>query len=261
MKKQDLVNVARFLGVVYKKHYLSKVEEKKDTYAQDPLAGYYFMLGRAYMQGRRDSLSTSFFNNMKTCLDAFQDVREMRLEHIRESLPAMDAWWNDEGYCTSEIWMHMEQFVAENPDRRLGKLTDKQMAIDMLCHAARFQDCNVYAGIVRMITEGNMQEAHEELRSIRSIGPKIASFLLRDLALIHLGDMENLQGDDAMYLQPIDVHVANFVSMFDGRCSEKDDVARYIVDKMAEGSVYDACLINAGAWMYGFHGGHDFFAV
>jgi hypothetical protein len=93
------------------------------------------------------------------------------------------------------------------------------------------------------LLEGRVQNASERLDSVRGIGPKIASFFLRDLAVWYKIE----PGQDRHLLQPIDVWVRRYVAMLNGGAESHTDewAARWICDHSAAPEA-----LNQGLWYF-----------
>ena len=90
--------------------------------------------------------------------------------------------------------------------------------------------------------EDRARDAWSRLDRIRGIGPKIASFFLRDLAIKY-----NVQvSKDRHLLQPVDVWIRRLVWLLNDRKMEDEQVARWIAGKCPEPE-----LANQGFWYFG----------
>jgi hypothetical protein len=84
---------------------------------------------------------------------------------------------------------------------------------------------------------------HQELKSIRGIGPKLASFFLRDVAIRY--DVSPVS--DRYLLQPVDLWIRRFVRRL--ACDEElgdYSIARWVVDHSSRPE-----WLNAGMWYFG----------
>jgi hypothetical protein len=93
------------------------------------------------------------------------------------------------------------------------------------------------------LVEGRVRDAFDRLDSVRGIGPKIASFFLRDLAIWF--KIEPRQRRDL--LQPIDVWVHRYVAMLDGGAASRRD--EWTANWICEHSAAPEAL-NQGLWYF-----------
>lgn len=103
---------------------------------------------------------------------------------------------------------------------------------------------NVVAWARHMLLDGQVQTVHKDLCSINGIGPKIASFFLRDVAWcfgIRVVSHRDL-------LQPVDVWVERTVRQLDP--ASKGRAATWIVES-SEAAGVSPEAVNAGVWYFG----------
>jgi hypothetical protein len=102
---------------------------------------------------------------------------------------------------------------------------------------------NIVSWARQMIATDQVDVAHKELRRIRGVGAKVASFFLRDVALRHgLAPEAN-----RWLLQPVDLWVKRFTLMLDpGRGASDPAVAQWMT---AHSDAPE--LANAGMWYFG----------
>lgn len=94
----------------------------------------------------------------------------------------------------------------------------------------------------RLLTD-EAARCFKELTAIRGIGPKLASFFLRDVAL----RFDVMPTSDRDLLQPVDLWIRRFVRRLDSNGSLGDSsVARWIVDHADRPE-----RVNAGMWYFG----------
>lgn len=94
----------------------------------------------------------------------------------------------------------------------------------------------------------NVLQAFELTSSVRGIGPKIASFFLRDVVVTYEVDLSSVQ--NRSLLQPIDVWVQRTVSrLADIAPNQKQAIAEWIVNASLEHKVNPE-LVNMGVWFF-----------
>ena len=153
-----------------------------------------------------------------------------------------------------EVWKKFCQLIpATNPDRNPLSTKEDPQSIDILSFCAQMDKYgyNIFQFALDGIKKDLLQ-THNSLVKIRGIGPKIASFFLRDVAFlgnISINELEKLQ--DRSLLQPVDVWVRRTVSFLDGSSGQKDEeIAKRLVE-MAVAAQCCPLSLNAGAWYLG----------
>lgn len=106
---------------------------------------------------------------------------------------------------------------------------------------------NILAYAQECITKGIIPEAFDFLSSIRGIGPKIASYFLRDAKelLPHGGVSVQIDGSIRWQLQPIDIWVKRTVELIAGRAMQNRETAQFIVDNSVNPE-----RANMGIWYF-----------
>ncbi len=99
------------------------------------------------------------------------------------------------------------------------------------------------------IDQNNIQPAFNLLKSIRGIGPKIASFYLRDLVDVMSVTSNNTQ--NVSLLQPIDTWVERTVKILCGnQAMDETEVADWIVKTSIQHNI-NPQRVNMGIWFFG----------
>jgi hypothetical protein len=145
----------------------------------------------------------------------------------------------------ARLWRMFCDLVPGPTNPKLNPLYHHRGACDCVsCVLAAGRGFNVITDSRRLLERNEVDAAHSTLHAIRGVGPKIASFFLRDVAL-HYG-LE--PAEDRHLLQPIDLWVRRFARMLDRSLDGKPDpvVARWIVDRSQRPE-----LANAGLWYFG----------
>ncbi len=215
--------------------------------------GFRFFLNRAFMQGRRDSVSVQF---LKATNKALATLLPLDINMIERS--ALIFQWYTKGWlclCNKDNnpikkALHEEYPIDMNgksKDSITGKARDCEMVLDIfrfICEkkSAEGQILNIAAYAAECIEAGNTEKAHKELDEIWQIGPKIAAFFLRDLAtVLQLKPVPR----DYRFLQPVDTWV--------GQIADKLNIhADKLVDACQSAGV-DPIRFNQGAWYLGKH--------
>lgn len=140
---------------------------------------------------------------------------------------------------------------------KIGKGRDIEMVIDTFDFIDRLPDKNIVRYSNEKIVQGDVKILWYELQKsqseegITSVGPKIASFYLRDLiTVLHL--QNKVSEKDQIFLQPVDTWVKQIANIL--RIDEKDPwkAREKILDKCKLAGV-SPVQFNEGAWYLGTH--------
>lgn len=108
-----------------------------------------------------------------------------------------------------------------------------------------------------LIERDKTREAHNLIKSIRGIGPKIASFYLRDIA--YLGNLSESKIKDQYYLQPIDTWLEQSLSIiFADKVPTELTKKQKIIVELCEEANCSPIAFNQGAWVLGSQIAGDF---
>lgn len=217
-------------GQRYVREYLADAKNQHDTIVRDPLAALAFIRGKLFMRGRRDAISTAFRNRTLDVMRGYRTLDEIDLRTLEVEL--------------------VRNGVNNRYDRRMVKET-----ISFARDELQAQDCNVFTWAVDAIHNGKAAEAYDRLTSIFAVGDKLATFYLRDVALLE-GIEDNIQADDYWYFQPVDTWVERVAQSLD-LIGMNDLGSRSVIkDKLIAACLaagVSPLLFNAGAWMVGAH--------
>lgn len=206
------------------------------------LAGVAFVLFRALFQGRQDWLSLKVFEILlNEMARVFGDgvITQNRIDTLESDLIRRRS----------------------TPGKHYYRKSDVILMAELLRKSMKFRESFARRILDRIISD-NIPSAHLELDEIRYIGPKIASFTMRDILII--GIRNNFINEDSArrlnrlhLVLPIDVHVFNFLKrrqiVREEKLSEKNHV------RIAR-SLYDASMsygltpfyVDAGIWLSEF---------
>jgi len=164
----------------------------------------------------------------------------------------------NQGVCT-EIWqdfsMRLNQqglnrrnnplYPTTNPNN-IANLGNKPCVIEVVVNRGMSANGLTLTTYLRnRIQNSGIRDAFELLRSIRGVGPKVASLYLRDLAVImdiHLANDPN----NRFLLQPIDRWVERTVVALSNQHLNRRQAAEWIVDNSNQPE-----LVNMGIWYFG----------
>jgi len=228
-----------------------------DRYRQEMLGGYDpeqlltdwwfaldFFLGRACFQGRRDDISARVYQAVVNVLSPL---------FCGEKRTA-----NYEGERCQE-WRTVERKLRQRIGRgKVGKARDVDMVLSSLDFISQLPSLNIVNYSVKRIRSGEVDEHYSELQrsqarnGIIQVGPKIASFYLRDV--VSLYQLEDKVPDEfAFCLQPVDVWVRKLAyktGIVDSRASDKE--IQEAVVALCRGYGCSPLQFNQGAWYAGY---------
>lgn len=236
MNSESIKKIEHF-GDKYIEKYLTNVFNK-DLMRNDWWEGLKFFLSRSFAQGRRDEMSNRVKENAMNVLEKYIEdhdgnptviLKENNFPVIRNAL---------------------EEVIGKG---KVGKGRDIEMVISILKFVSKLEEKNLVNYSISKIEKGNLKQHYNELKSkICSIGPKIASFYLRDLVFMYSLE-EKVSEEDLEFLQPIDTwvrKVAFKVGIID-KSDEEDLVVReHIVEACFNFNV-STIKFNQGAWFLG----------
>lgn len=237
---ENVVNAVLLFGQRYRK------EQLIDRYEPDTmLLGWWdalrFFFGRAFYQGRRDDISFLVYT-------AAIDVLELAVSHT-------DGYLDDAQLSELEQQLH-----AKIGKGQIGKGGDVKMVISTLRHIRQLPQANIVADSVERIKMGNIGQYYKDIQiavspqtGIYQVGPKIASFYLRDL--VTLFNLEQFVPADFQYtLQPVDVWVRR-LAITAGMVTHgaTDEAIRQAIVKLTAERGCSPLQFNQGAWYLGYN--------
>ena len=145
---------------------------------------------------------------------------------------------------------HIKNELAKRIGKgHVGKGRDIEMTVEVLEFISKIESNNVVKYSLEQIKGGRISGHYEELKTIISIGDKIASFYLRDLVtLYHLTISER----DFFLLQPIDTWVKQIsekLKIID-KNDERSEARRKII-AFCQGNSLSPIQFNQGVWYMG----------
>jgi len=111
------------------------------------------------------------------------------------------------------------------------------------------------------LKSGNIKKAKDEIAEINGISDKIASFFLRDVAVLFEKELElnNVGSGERKYLQPIDIWVrrcCNYLYKLENKASNRrvkiSDYQHYVVEQCMDDGKYiiNPEKVNMGMWLF-----------
>ena len=236
--KTLVTQIARFYKN-YKEEFLKERIRNKNDYLESPKSALFFVLSYSFYQGRRDEISSMFEERAKTTLESFLRNNNVLLY----SSPRI----TDKDILRTE-YKRLYDLLKQN---KVNKEGDRLMVISLVNFIQFNNEKNILHFLIEQIKSKKIAEAYQNLDGIWSIGPKIASLILRDVVYIY--ELENCLSDEEYYfLQPIDTWVHNLskrIELVDRSKIYKVE-AKDITDKCFELGV-NPIHYNQGVWYVG----------
>ncbi|MCL4523253.1 MAG: hypothetical protein M1453_07850 [Acidobacteria bacterium] len=236
VNKKIIETIVSF-GELYKREFLIKRPEfQKKSLERDWWSGLRLFLNHSFYQGRRDEVSTKVEAKAMPVLSRYFENRSA------DRLSATDF---------GRLARDLRGVIGKG---KIGKGRDVEMLVDIFRFVSELQEKNLAHHSVRRIRDGRLKEHCEELQNIEQIGPKIATFYLRDLVCIY--DLEDrVRPQDLQFLQPMDVWVRKVAHTLGITSSENPpghDPQSGIIEACRRCKV-SALKFNQGAWYLGKH--------
>ena len=235
-------NLVRQIARFYKNYESELLEEKisgKTDYLKSPESALFFVLSYSFYQGRRDEISSMFEERAKTALELFLGNNDVFLYSSLRITGKDDLRTKYKG---------LYDLLKQN---KVNKEGDRLMVISLVNFIQFNNEKNILHFLIEQIKSKKIAKAYQNLDGIWSIGPKIASLILRDVVYIY--ELENyLSAEDYYFLQPIDTWVHNLSRRIKLVNNDKiyRDEAKDITDKCFEFGV-NPIHYNQGVWYVG----------
>lgn len=220
----------------YKKKYLADRIENKNQYLKSSEKAFEFITSYSFYQGRRDEVSEDFEEKAKAVMIPLMKKRDIFPYYSKR---IADREGLKKKY--SQLYRLLE-------DGGVNKEGDRLMVVSIVNFIQSIEEQNILARLIGLIRSRRVAEAYNQLDSIWSIGPKIASLILRDIVYIY--ELEKyLEKSDYYYLQPVDTWVHQISKLI--RLVKEDEIykeeSKDIVDKCHRMKV-NPIHYNQGAW-------------
>lgn len=247
MSKSNSINSTLVSTIVrYSERYRNEMlgKFKPETLLTDWWAALDFFFGRACFQGRRDKISERVYNAVISVLE-----------------PVFSKDKNTKAYLNEQAngWERIKQELSKHIGKgKVGKARDVEMVISSLQFISRLPNLNFVGYTVDKIHAGQINAHYEEIQRLKStngivqVGPKIASFYLRDVVSIFKLESK-IPIEFSFQLQPIDVWVR--------KLAHKTGIAPYEAkDADIQNAIVTLCKtygvsplqFNQGAWYVGY---------
>lgn len=150
-----------------------------------------------------------------------------------------------------KIWEKYKLIVEDNYPK-LG-INEKRNPINsdegIIVAMSRNKIKNIAKYVRDLLINKKTIEVYEFINNIRGIGPKIASFYLRDIA--YLANLDESQLEDLYLLQPTDTWIRQVHNIFFDNKEAKDTIIQQDIVKLCKDKGISAITFNQGAWVFG----------
>ena len=166
--KTLVTQIARFYKN-YKEEFLKERIRNKNDYLESPKSALFFVLSYSFYQGRRDEISSMFEERAKTTPESFLRNNNVLLY----SSPRI----TDKDILRTK-YKRLYDLLKQN---KVNKEGDRLMVISLVNFIQFNNEKNILHFLIEQIKSKKIAEAYQNLDGIWSIGPKIASLILRDV--------------------------------------------------------------------------------
>lgn len=220
-------------GRRYSREYLQDDLQDKEIIKKDWYRGLKFFFGKSFYRGRRDEISKVFELRAIESLEKYELKRK-----INKFSPK-----------------RLERVLQEN---KVNNHKDRRMVIETIKFVRSIPNKNIVDYSIENIRLGKAEGLFNDLDNIFAIGDKLASFYLRDVAIIyHL--KKYIPEKDLIYFQPIDTWVKQVTDKLGITDKNVDNLTSNKAVQRVKQRIIQACLkadtspllFNAGAWYLG----------
>ena len=219
-------SIAEIYGTKYQCEVMHVDEWPPELLSTDWFASLEFWYSRSFYRGRKDEISDRFRNCAMSVIRNFG--KDRLLDASNEELSGLLG------------------------DAGVNNHIDRMMVIQSLEFIKKISNYNLAAYSKDRIKAEKTQLIHSELQSIFGIGPKLASFYLRDLCFIYKLSPKNQE--QLVRLFPVDIWVKKVsVKLGIPGCtqgSNVEDIVEPVVQFCMNNNI-SPLLFNAGAWLIG----------
>ena len=259
MDTKTLVKIAEFHKNYENENLVERIRSKNE-YLKSPKNALFFILSLSFYQGRRDKISEGFEKNAKDALEKFfkeidpfsSAFRRISIKEKKKKLKAFEY--------EKKLKPRYSKLLEALEVNGVNKKGDRLMVGSLINFIESSEEKNLVKMIIQKIKSKKLEEVYNELDDIWSIGPKIASLILRDIVYIY--KLESyLTKESYYYLQPVDtwVHqVSEKLELIDlEKAKDKNDKSKIYGDESKD--ITDKCFefgvnpihYNQGAWYVG----------
>ncbi len=275
-----LKNIEKF-GMAYCDKYLKKIWDK-DKLSQNSWYALKFFFSHSFMRGRKDELSNEYYYFTVESLKNFFKVKECQGKLLYEKL------LENKNYLGSEIIRKFKKkknlgrknsikhpdfsrkVADKNPlikaliskttieviwdnktykkELSLGNDTDIMMVLDTLHFVSEKK--NIYSYIKKLLEQGKVKQAYNELKNIYAVADKIATFFIRDIML--LNSEIKLQNYNYKFAFPIDTWIFTISEKLNIGSTDLEKIKEIFIKRATKNDICPLKLA-AGLWYLGFN--------
>jgi len=260
---------------------------KKARLESDWWEGLKFFFGHSFFRGRRDKLSNEYYYFTIDALEKYfgispesRDVSYARVQEsgklfesetilklknrLRQSggkgsfmknLKFSEEMISNNNLIKRLTTLERVEVVWEDKlyrkERKLDNEEDIMMVLDTLKFISDERKGNIYKYLKEAIQSNGARDVYNELTEIRAIADKIASLIIRDIALLNPGIISSQEYE---YIFPVDVWVREVSKRLQfGSSDMKDEDIKQTFIKRCIVSGISPSKVAAGLWYLGFN--------
>ena len=228
----DRIRMIEGFGRRYVRDFLAGETVGREAFLGDSYEALKFFFRRSFYRGQRDEVSDNF--------------RQKAFEVLDEKVKGQDLDDVSGGVLEEQLWHN-----------GVNNATDRRMVRQTIDFTQQLPERNIVRYAIEKIKSGQAGQAQGELTGIFGVGDKIASFYLRDVALV-FGLEEEIAEAELKYFQPVDTWVLQ-VSVKLAIITGDVNLTRPAHIEKAKEQIIGACrtagvstlLFKAGAWYAG----------
>jgi len=195
MDTKTFVNQIAKFHKNYGVEFLKERIENRDAYLKTPKSALFLILSYSFYQGRRNEISSQFEERARKALSLF--LKNNNILSTSVSSRTTDK---------ARLQKRYKDLDKELKNNEVNKEGDRLMVMSLVNLTQFSHQKNILAFLIGKIRSKAISKAYKNLDETWSIGPKIASLILRDIVCIY--ELEkSLNKDDYCFLQPIDTWV------------------------------------------------------
>jgi len=277
------------LGEKYRQEFLGHetVSELKSNW----WSALRFLLGRAFMRGRRNALSSAYLAfalcELAEWLKPVSDLRSA-LRRLQEARPYLErnAWQLTETYKNKKLrYQRFKERLADNQVARrfmnsekrhppylwpdgteslphwLSNAKDTAMLLDVLLLVSNLDQPNIFNFLVESVSDSEspsegLAQADTRLQQLYQFGPKIGPLVLQDVYLLHSSpswfDWKRLNRNAIKHFFPVDTWVSQVAMLLHAQIRTDAQARDFFITQCIQFDC-DPALVAAGAWYLGIN--------
>ena len=268
-KQKFIMENIEYCGEEYFKCFPKKSVLASGYYSLDDLKkelnnnwweSFKYLLHHAFMRGRKDKLSEQYYefavNELEKCFIDSYEIFQKHENDYKVELPIKNK--KDYNYIIKKLESKNEIVAILNRDNKGSKSLNNYKDIILVLEILNFvsnvknKDKNITNYFIEKIKNGKVKECYDNLTGIKFIGPKIASFYLRNLAYVH--NISEISDENLKYFFPMDTwirQVCQKVGIIDNNKLKEFTVREKIISKCSDNEI-NPLIFNQGCWVIGY---------